>query len=137
MNVNPPGLIAGAAAFLGIWFGHVAVRRIEFISPTLRLPTVVFAGLGLLFEVGSVFAGQRIPAAVLGILGVTLLWDAFELTRQQKRVIKGHAPANPRNPRHARLMADHPSMTTLDRLKRDPLGRPIPGDEPTKLITEH
>ena len=54
------------------------------------------------------------------ILGITLLWDALEFTRQQKRVKKGHAPANPHNPRHAKILAEHPTATTLDLLKHLP-----------------
>jgi len=57
----------------------------------------------------------------LGILGITLLWDAFEIYRQQNRVKHGHAPANPNNPRHARFLADpHFHATTEDLLKCEP-----------------
>jgi hypothetical protein len=61
-------------------------------------------------------------ATVLGILGITLLFDSFELVRQQKRIMKGHAPANPDNPRHAKILREYPSATTLDLLKREPMG---------------
>jgi len=33
------------------------------------------------------------------------LWDAFEFYRQHYRIQSGHAPANPDNPRHARILA--------------------------------
>jgi hypothetical protein len=49
------------------------------------------------------------PGAVLGILGITLLWDALEMTRQQRRICKGHAHANPDNPRHARILEQYPA----------------------------
>jgi hypothetical protein len=53
----------------------------------------------------------------LGIAGTTLWFDALELRRQYKRVIKGHAPANPHNPRHAPHLATGQATTTnwLDR----------------------
>jgi hypothetical protein len=56
------------------------------------------------------------------ILGVTLLWDALEFFRQQKRVKHGHAPANPNNPRHAKILAEYPDATTIDWLNRSPRG---------------
>ncbi len=115
--MNALGMIAAVAAFLGIWLGHVAVRNIEFLSPTLTLPVMVFAGLGIASETFSFFIVHRPVSTVLGILGITFLWDALEFTRQERRVRKGHAPANPRNPRHAEILAHYPAATTADWLK--------------------
>ncbi len=137
MEINTLGLVAAITAFLSIWFGHVAVRKIEFISPTIWIPTIVFIALGLLAEYCSLITDNWSLKTALGILGITLLFDAFELTRQQKRIIKGHAPANPNNPRHAKIFAEHPSATTLDLLKRDPIGRTVSHEEAAKLVTEH
>jgi hypothetical protein len=120
MEINTLGLVAAVTAFLSIWFGHVAVRKIEFVSPTIWLPTVIFAVLGLLTEYWSLITDHWSLKTVLGILGITLLWDAFEIYRQQNRVKHGHAPANPNNPRHAKILAEYPSATTKDPLKREP-----------------
>ena len=57
-----------------------------------------------------------------GILGVTLLWDSFEFYRQQKRIKHGHAPANPKNPRHSKILAEYPGATIVDWLDRNPRG---------------
>ncbi len=101
--MNLVGVVAAIAAFLGIWLGHVSVRKIEFVSPTLWVPATVFIAVGLILG-GLSFAVRSLPAsAACGIVGMTLLWDALELGRQQKRVRKGHSPANPANPRHAAL----------------------------------
>ena len=135
--MNLIGLVAALTAFFSIWFGHVAVRKIEFISPTIWLPTTIFATLGLIAELLSLFTVNRPLSTVFGILGITLLWDALEFTRQQKRIIKGHAPANPNNSRHAKILAEHPSATTIDLLKRDPIGKPVSHDEAIKLIAGH
>ena len=117
MATNPLGIIAALSAFLGIWLGHVAVRKIEFASPTIWLPTLIFAALGILLEYFSLIAESRLSQTALGIIGVTLLWDALEFTRQQRHVRKGRAPANPNNPRHARLLADPAAnATTVDLL---------------------
>lgn len=123
--MNFIGVIAALTAFLSVWLGHVAVRKIEFLSPTIWIPSTIFAILGLVAEIFSLSTVNRSLSTVFGILGITLLFDAFELTRQQKRVRKGHAPANPANPRHAKILAQHSSATTLDLLKRDPAGHPI------------
>ena len=123
--MNLLGAAAAVAAFLSVWFGHVAVRRIEFVSRTIWIPAAVFAALGLIVEFISVSTLNRFLSTALGIFGMTLLFDAFEFTRQQKRVKKGHAPANPANPRHAKILAQHSCATTLDLLKRDPAGRPL------------
>ncbi len=118
--MNFIGVVAGLATFFSVWFGHVAVRKIESLSPTIWIPTALFATFGLVMEFLSLSANRSLSVA-LGILGITLLFDALELTRQQNRVRKGHAPANPNNPRHAKILAKHPTATTLDLLKREPL----------------
>jgi hypothetical protein len=124
MEINPPGIIAAISAFLGIWLGHVAVRKIEFISPTIWLPTLAFAVFGLFIEYCSVVTGNLYLKTAFGIIGVTLLWDAAEFTRQQRRIYKGHAPANSDNPRHARILADlNAHATTVDLLEREPTGK--------------
>ena len=127
MNINLLGPVAALTAFLSVWFGHVAVRKIEFHSRTIGLPAAAFAIAGLAIEFFSLKTSSFLLSTALGILGITLLFDAFEFIRQQKRIIKGHAPANPNNPRHARFMREYTSATDLDLLKRDPIGKPVSG----------
>lgn len=122
--MNFIGVVAALTAFFSIWFGHVAVRKIEFVSPTIWIPTVFFAALGLTTEFLSLSTGNRPLSTIFGILGITLLFDALEFTRQQNRIKKGHAPANPNNPRHAKIIAEYSSATTIDLLKRQPVGIP-------------
>ncbi len=123
--MNWIGPVAALTAFFSIWFGHVAVRKIEFISQTIWIPSTIFAALGLLVEFLSLSTNYRSLSTIFGILGITLLFDALEFTRQQKRIKKGHAPANPNNVRHARILAEHSSATTLDLLKREAFGKRI------------
>lgn len=137
MELNYLGLVAAASTFFGIWFGHVAVRKIESVSPTLWVPTLAFAAAGIALEWFSLSTSDLSLSTASGILGFTFLWDALEFTRQQNRIKKGHAPANPDNPRHARLMREHLSATTLDLLKRDPIGKPVSHAEAVHLISEH
>ena len=137
MELSYIGLVAALSTFAGVWFGHVAVRKIESISPTIWLPTSVFAIAGMVSEWFALLTSNFLLSTALGILGFTFLWDALEFTRQQNRIKKGHAPANPNNARHVRLLREHPSATTVDLLKRDPVGKPVSHSEAVKLITEH
>ncbi len=121
--MNTVGLVAALAAFCSIWFGHVSVRKIEYRSPTLWLPAGIFVVVGAALERVSLMAHTLAASTGLGIVGITLLWDALELVRQQRRVRKGHAPANPRNPRHAAFLTEPGSRaTTANPLKREPEG---------------
>ncbi len=137
MALNWTGLAAALATFIGIWWGHVAVRKVEAklvdIRPAMALCIVSGLGLWLVAALTDVAP----LAAALGILGMTLLWDAYEFYRQEKRIKIGHAPANPANPRHARFLAEYPTATTLDLLDRDPLGRPVGPEEAAKLVGGH
>jgi putative Mn2+ efflux pump MntP len=122
MTLNWIGIVSALATFFGVWIGHVLVRAIESRTIDLRRPIVLFALIGIMLEVFSVNAENILLSAAFGILGVTALWDSFEFIRQQKRIIKGHAPANPNNLRHAKILAEHSSATTIDLLKREPKG---------------
>ncbi len=126
MELNFLGLVAAASAFLGIWMGHVSVRFIERRTIHLWKPVLGALVLGLALEAWSLSSGHRLLSAATGILGVTVLWDALEFLRQEKRVKNGHAPANPDNPRHARILAEHPAATTEDLLARKPTRAPDP-----------
>jgi hypothetical protein len=123
--VQLTGVWMALATFLGIWGGHVGVRWLEARSTNILPPAIglTLAGLGL--NIYSMFAPNLTLAGVSSIIGITLLWDAFELFRQQKRVQKGHAPANPNNPRHAAYLAQYPTATTEDLIDREPQGRPV------------
>lgn len=138
MEINPLGLVAALTAFLSIWIGHVSVRKIEAETVHLWKPMLMAILLGLVLEAAALFTTQRILSTVFGILGITLLWDALEIKRQAKRVRKGHAPANPANPRHAALLAEpNTHATPYDLLKRDPVGRQVSADEAVELLKSH
>ncbi len=136
MELQWIGLVSAAATFVGIWFGHVAVRVVEARVEMLWKPIAFSLALGLGLEYWSLVSNSRIVSAAIGILGVTLLWDSFEFWRQQKRIIKGHAPANPDNPRHARIMRESQGATTLDLLNRNPVGRIVNKEEAIQLVKE-
>ncbi|MCS6992930.1 MAG: DUF4491 family protein [Anaerolineales bacterium] len=136
MGINWTGLVSACSAFFGIWLGHVAVRFFEARLTDIRPAMAVCIALGLGLWAGALFAPVAPLSAALGILGVTFLWDAFEFYRQERRVRIGHAPANPRNPRHARILAECPAATPLDLLDRDPVGRPVTSEEAVRLVSD-
>jgi hypothetical protein len=138
MDINPLGAIAALTAFLTIWGGHVSVRKIEASFVHLWKPMTFAVILGLAFEYLALVTPNRSLSTVFGILGITLLWDAFELHRQAKRVSKGHAPANPNNARHAALLnAPDSHATTIDLLNRNPVGREVGPEEAIQLVAKH
>ncbi len=137
MTVNIVGLAATLATFLGIWVGHVSVRKVEAEAPTIWVPSLIYALLGVACEVGAVLSMHPALSAAFGILGITFLFDAFEMVRQQRRIMHGHAAANPQNPRHARILSEHAAATTLDLLKREPVGRKVGHEEAVQLLAGH
>jgi len=130
MQLNPIGLASAAATFLGVWIGHVSVRRIEREVERIWIPSALALILGSGLELASLLAGELVVSTICGILGVTLLWDSLELGyRQPKRVQEGYAPANPKNPRHARILENYSTATTIDWLHRAPRGVPFSPEE--------
>jgi hypothetical protein len=121
MTLNGIGLVAAVATFLSVWLGHVSVRKIEYHAPQLWVPMLLAALVGVALELGALISDNLYVSAALGIVGITVLFDAFEFRRQFKRVKKGHAPANPHNPRHAPLLVVG-QATTIEWLDREPTG---------------
>lgn len=122
MTFNWIGVVAALATFFGVWIGHVTVRKVEYRAPDLRVPILIAAIIGLALEIVALSSSSLYVSGACGILGMTALFDALEFRRQFKRVKKGHAPANPNNPRHAPLLAEG-TATTSDLLKREPIGQ--------------
>lgn len=93
------GPVLAGVTFLTIWGGHVMVRILHYYWGTKPAPFVF--GAGLLLLLGSTQTSLDLLAGAAGIVGLTMLWDAFELHRQEARVRQGHAPLNPRVHRQA------------------------------------
>lgn len=93
-NLQFAGPILALVTFLTIWWGHVMVRITHYHLGTKPAPAIFLAGLLLLL--GGTQADSDLLSAGLSIVGLTMLWDSFELHRQELRVRLGHAPLNPR-----------------------------------------
>ena len=96
MSLQWAGPALAIVTFAAIGLGHVAVRKINYLYGTKPAP-YVFA-LGLLILYASLRVTGDLASAALGIVGLTTLWDSFELIRQEERIRRGHAPANPERP---------------------------------------
>lgn len=94
LSLEWTGPVLALVTFLTIWGGHVFVRIVHYYFGTRPAP-VVFMG-GLLLITATTRTSSDLLSAAGGIIGLTLIWDAFELHRQEKRVRLGHAPLNPR-----------------------------------------
>jgi len=94
MELQIAGPILALVTFLTIWWGHVLVRIVHYYFGTRPAPLIML--LGLIALLISTQTAAELLSATLGIVGLTLVWDAFELHRQEARVRQGHAPLNPR-----------------------------------------
>ncbi len=121
------GILFGITTIAGIWIGHVLVRKVEFTSADLRLPIYAFFTLGGGLVLISLFSTSNLISGVFGILGVIFLWNGIETGHQEKRVKRGHTPANPNNPRHRQILRNFPTATTENLLKHNHSIRPEKG----------
>jgi hypothetical protein len=96
MTLQWAGPVLAVLTVGAIGFGHVAVRKANYFYGTRPVPYVFALGLLLLFF--SLRVAGNLASAALGILGMTTLWDSYELIHQEERVRRGHAPANPNRP---------------------------------------
>ena len=103
MDLQVAGPILALVTLLTIWWGHVLVRITHYHFGTKPAPAIFLGGLLLLLA--STQTSGELLSATLGIVGLTLVWDAFELHRQERRVRLGHAPLNPKVHRVAAGMA--------------------------------
>jgi hypothetical protein len=94
LDIQFAGPVLAGVTFLTIWWGHVLVRIVHYYFGTKPAPAIFL--LGLLTLLGTTQTSSDLLSAALGIVGLTLVWDAFELHRQELRVQQGHAPLNPR-----------------------------------------
>lgn len=96
MSVQWAGLILAFITVATIGIGHVTVRKLNYFYGTKPAPYALILGLALLLL--SLVVRSNLASASLGILGITTLWDSLEFIRQEERIRRGHAPANPNRP---------------------------------------
>ncbi len=92
--MNFEGILIGVGAFIIIGVLHPIVINVEYYIGLKAWPLFLITGLlciGL-----SLFCKELVMAALLSILGFSLLWSIQELFQQGKRVEKGWFPKNPK-----------------------------------------
>ena len=92
MTIDSIGLVAALTTFFSIWFGHVAVRKIEAVSPSIWLSYVT--GFGVLLIIVSLFFGTIWISVLFGVFGASLIWGSTELKEQAVRAEIGWYPYN-------------------------------------------
>lgn len=88
------GLIIAVATFLIIGVFHPVVIKAEYYWGVKCWP--LFAVVGILLLIASLFISSTLIAAVLGVTGCSALWSILELFQQRERVRKGWFPKNPK-----------------------------------------
>ena len=88
------GIIVGAAVFLIIGVCHPIVIKMEYYWG--KQSWWVLALAGALFAAASLFVDSRIWSTILGAAAFSFFWGIHEITAQEKRVLKGWFPENPK-----------------------------------------
>jgi hypothetical protein len=94
MALNFNGLIIGLSAFLIIGIFHPIVIKAEYYYGKKVWP--IFLAFGLVCIFSSLIIKTSMLSTILGILGFSSLWSIHEIIEQEKRVLKGWFPANPK-----------------------------------------
>lgn len=112
--MNYQGLIIAIATFLTIGMFHPIVIKSEYQWGVKCWP--LFAVVGVLLLVISLFVSNVILASIVGITGCSSLWSIIELFQQRERVRKGWFPKNPKREheyepmRHSRSSQSKPNQ---------------------------
>ena len=92
--MNFEGIILGLAAFACIGLFHPIVIKAEYYFGTRCW--WIFALVGTLAAVGSLFVDTTYLSAMLGVFAFSCYWSILEIFEQKKRVEKGWFPRNPK-----------------------------------------
>jgi hypothetical protein len=93
-TLNLTGLYLGLFMLFAIGFGFFWVIKVEYYLGA-RVWKIVL-GIGVLLCLASLFMPGFTLAALLGIIGGSVVWGATELPGQAERVRRGLFPANPK-----------------------------------------
>ena len=88
------GIIVGAAVFLIIGICHPIVIKMEYYWGKSSWWVLMLAGL--IFAAVSLFVRNTIGSTILGAAAFSCFWGIHEIITQEKRVLKGWFPENPR-----------------------------------------
>ena len=89
------GLLLGLFTFLIIGVFHPLVIKGEYYLGH-KLCAKLFLLLAILSGIGSVLCDGILSQSVLAVVAFSSLWSIGEVRQQQKRVLRGWFPMNPR-----------------------------------------
>lgn len=92
--MNFSGIIVGAAVFLSIGICHPAVIKMEYHWG--KGSWWIFLVVGLLCSGASLLTANSILSTILGGFAFSCFWGIHEMFLQEKRVLRGWFPENPR-----------------------------------------
>lgn len=92
MNIN--GLVLGAAVFLIIGICHPIVIKLEYHIGRKSWWIMLLAGL--VFSLASIIVLPFLVSSILGAFAFSCFWSILEIFQQEKRVVKGWFPENPK-----------------------------------------
>lgn len=92
--MNFTGLIIGIAAFLCIGIFHPIVIKAEYYYSKHCWWWFLLGGI--LFIILSLFVQNDLFSIILGVVAFCCLWSIGELFHQERRVLKGWFPKNPK-----------------------------------------
>jgi len=92
MNLN--GIIVGAAVFFIIGICHPIVIKMEYYWG--KKSWWVLALAGAIVAAGSLFVKNQIWSTILGAAAFSFFWGIHEVIAQERRVLKGWFPENPK-----------------------------------------
>ncbi|MBQ4022103.1 MAG: DUF4491 family protein [Bacteroidales bacterium] len=92
--MNLSGIIVGAAVFLSIGICHPAVIKMEYHLG--RRSWWIWLVAGLAFCGLSLLIDNTIVSTIIGGFAFSCLWGIHEMFLQEKRVLRGWFPENPK-----------------------------------------
>lgn len=92
MNIN--GIIVGAATFLIIGICHPIVIKMEYYWGKKSWWLLLAAGI--ILSVISLTIKNIVTSTIAGAAAFSCFWGILEMFQQEKRVLKGWFPENPK-----------------------------------------
>lgn len=92
--MNFTGLLIGIATFVSIGVFHPIVVHAEYFFS--KKCWYWFLAAGLFFVVASLLVKNIVASTILGVIAFSCFWSIGELFQQEKRVLKGWFPRNPK-----------------------------------------
>ena len=95
--MNFSGILVGAAVFFCIGICHPAVIKMEYYLG--KKSWWIWLAVGLMVAAASLFVPNQTVSTILGGFAFSCFWGILEMHQQEKRVLRGWFPENPK--RHA------------------------------------